>query len=47
MFGQIIESFGGLAKLYMDVETAVKITKVEIKKKQLTGEIDLGMTFNW
>jgi hypothetical protein len=36
MIGQIIGSLGGLAKSYIDA----KITEAEIKKKQLTGEID-------
>jgi hypothetical protein len=33
MIGQIIGSLGGLAKSYIDVKTAVKITEGEIKKK--------------
>ena len=40
MIGQILGSLGGLAKSYIDAKTAVKITKAEIKKKQLTGKID-------
>ena len=40
MIGQILGSLGGLAKSYIDAKTAVKITEAEIKKKQLTGEID-------
>ena len=40
MIGQIIGSLGGLAKSYIDAKTAVKITEAEIKKKQLTVEID-------
>ena len=40
MNGQIIESLGGLAKSYIDAKTAIKITEAEIKKKQLTSEID-------
>ena len=40
MIGQIIGSLGGLAKSYIDAKTAVKLTEAEIKKKQLTGEID-------
>ena len=40
MIGQIIGSLGGLAKSYIDAKTTVKITEAEIKKKQLTGEID-------
>jgi hypothetical protein len=35
MIGQIIGSLGGLAKSYIDSKT----TEVEIKKKQLTGEM--------
>ena len=40
MSGQIIGSLGGLVKSYIDAKTVVKITEAEIKKKQLTGEID-------
>ena len=40
MIGQIIGSLGGLAKSYIDAKTAVKLTEAEIKKKQLTGEMD-------
>tara|TARA_S200000501_G_C20350704_1_gene537493 strand:+ start:132 stop:356 length:225 start_codon:yes stop_codon:yes gene_type:complete len=40
MIGQIIGSLGGLAKSYIDAKIAVKITGAEIKKKQLTEEID-------
>ena len=40
MIGQIIGSLGGLAKSYIDSKTAIKLTEAEIKKKQLTGEID-------
>ena len=40
MIGQILGSLGGLTKSYIDAKTAVKITEAEIKKKQLTGEID-------
>ena len=40
MIGQILGSLGGLAKSYIDAKTTVKITEAEIKKKQLTGEID-------
>ena len=36
MIGQIIGSLGGLAKSYIDAKT----TEAEIKKNQLTGEID-------
>lgn len=40
MIGQIIGSLGGLAKSYIDSKTQIRITEAEIKKKQLTGEID-------
>jgi len=40
MIGQILGSLGGLVKSYIDAKTALKITEAEIKKKQLTGEID-------
>lgn len=40
MIGQILGSLGGLAKSYIDSKTAIKLTEAEIKKKQLTGEID-------
>ena len=40
MIGQMLGSLCGLAKSSIDVKTAVKITEAEIKKKQLTGEID-------
>ena len=40
MIGQIVSSLGGLAKSYIDSKTAIKLTEAEIKKKQLTGEID-------
>ena len=40
MIGQILGSFGGLAKSYIDAKTAVKITEAEMQKKQLTDEID-------
>ena len=40
MIGQIIGSLGGLAQSYIDSKTQIKITEAEIKKKQLTGEID-------
>ena len=40
MIGQIIGPLGGLAKSYIDAKTTVKITEAEIKKKQLTDEID-------
>jgi len=40
MIGQIIGSLGGLAQSYIDSKTQIKITEAEIKKKQLTGEMD-------
>ena len=40
MIGQKFGSLGALAKSYIDAKTTVKITEAEIKKKQLTGEID-------
>jgi len=40
MIGQIFSSLTGLATSYLDSKTAVKLTEAEIKKKQLTGEID-------
>src|SRR5210317_1710602 len=40
MIGQILGSLGGLAKSYIDAKTAIKLTEAEIKKKQLTGEMD-------
>ena len=40
MNGKIIGSLGGLMKSYIDAKIALKITEVEIKKKQLTGESD-------
>jgi hypothetical protein len=40
MIGQILSSVGGLATAYLESKTAVKLTEAEIKKKQLTGEID-------
>ena len=40
MIGQIVSSLGGLAKSYIDSKTQIKITEAEIKKKQLTGEMD-------
>ena len=40
MIGQILGSLGGLAKSYIDAKTAIKMTEAEIKKKQLTVEID-------
>tara|TARA_B100000497_G_C7595304_1_gene357859 strand:- start:628 stop:978 length:351 start_codon:yes stop_codon:yes gene_type:complete len=40
MIGQIISSVGGLAASIIDSKTQLKLTEAEIKKKQLTGEID-------
>jgi len=40
MIGQIISSLGGLAASIIDSKTQLKLTEAEIKKKQLTGEID-------
>ena len=40
MIGQILGSLGGLAKSYIDAKTTAKITEAEIKKKQVSGEID-------
>ena len=40
MIGQILGSVGSLATAYIESKTAVKLTEAEIKKKQLTGEID-------
>ena len=40
MIGQILGSLGGLAKSYIDAKTTVKIPEAEIKKKQVSGEID-------
>jgi len=40
MIGQILSGVGGLATAYIESKTAVKLTEAEIKKKQLTGEID-------
>ena len=40
MIGQIISSIGGLAASIIDSKTQIKLTEAEIKKKQLTGEID-------
>ena len=40
MIGQIISSVGGLAASIIDSNTQLKLTEAEIKKKQLTGEID-------
>jgi hypothetical protein len=40
MIGQLISSLGGLAASVIDSKTQLKLTEAEIKKKQLTGEID-------
>jgi hypothetical protein len=40
MIGQIIGSLGGLAASIIDGKTQLKLTEAEIKKKQLTGELD-------
>jgi len=40
MIGKIISSIGGLAASIIDSKTQLKLTEAEIKKKQLTGEID-------
>ena len=36
----IIKSLGGLAKFYIDAKANVKITEVEIKKKEPNGGIE-------
>ena len=40
MIGQILGSIVGLATSVIDSKTQIKLTEAEIKKKQLTGEID-------
>jgi hypothetical protein len=40
MIGQILSSVVGLATSVIDSKTQIKLTEAEIKKKQLTGEID-------
>ena len=40
MIGAIISSLSGLATSIIDGKTQIKLTEAEIKKKQLTGEID-------
>lgn len=40
MIGQLISSLGGLAASVIDSKTQLKLTEAEIKRKQLTGEID-------
>ena len=41
--GQIIGSIGGLATSYLDGKVQVQKVNAEIKKKQLTGELDLDL----
>ena len=40
MIGQLIGSLTGLATSIIDGKTQIKLTEAEIKKKQLTGEMD-------
>ena len=40
MIAQLIGSLTGLATSIIDGKTQIKLTEAEIKKKQLTGEID-------
>ena len=40
MIGQILSSVTGLATSWLDSKAQQKILETEIKKKQLTGEID-------
>ena len=40
MIGQLIGSLTGLATSIIDGKTQIKLTEAEIKKKQLTGELD-------
>jgi len=40
VLGNIFSSIAGLATSIIDAKTQVKLTEAEIKKKQLTGEID-------
>ena len=40
MIGQIIQSVTGLATSYLDAKAQKQLLEAEIKKKQLTGEID-------
>ena len=40
MITQLISSLTGLATSVIDSKTQIKLTEAEIKKKQLTGEID-------
>tara|TARA_R100000935_G_scaffold2551_1_gene6926 strand:- start:678 stop:1031 length:354 start_codon:yes stop_codon:yes gene_type:complete len=40
MIGQLIGSLTGLATSIIDGKTQLKLTEAEVRKKQLTGEID-------
>ena len=40
MIGQLISSLTGLATSVIDSKTQLKLTEAEVRKKQLTGEID-------
>ena len=40
MFGQILSNVTGLATSWLDSKAQQKLFETEIKKKQLTGEID-------
>ena len=40
MIGQILSSVTGLATSWLDSKAQQKLLETEIKKKQLTGEID-------
>ena len=40
MIGQILSSVTGLATSWLDSKAQQKLPETEIKKKQLTGEID-------
>ena len=40
MIGQLINSLTGLATSVIDGKTQLKLTEAEVRKKQLTGEID-------
>jgi hypothetical protein len=40
MIGQILSSVTGLATSWLDSKARQKLLETEIKKKQLTGEID-------
>ncbi len=41
--GQLIGSLGGIATSYLDGKVQVQKVNAEIKKKQLTGELDLDL----